>query len=437
MTSQPHDPAAVASAYARVSRRIVPLLFVAYVVSYVDSFNIGFAQLQMKAQLGLTDTMYGVGASLLVVGQTLCILPSNLLLHRFGARATLLRVMLCWGVGSAALAFVVTPEQFVALRFVTGILTAGFFAGLVLYLTYWYPTGRRARVMAVFMLAPVVAGMLVGPVSGWIIGSLHDRSGLQGWQWMFLLEALPAFAVAALVYPVLADRPGQAPWLDAGDREILSHNLAADLAAIPAAARLSTARDALTSPRVYLLGLAAALITFGMLGTAFFLPLIIRDLGVKNVQHIGLLAAVPYFVGGVAMVLYSRHSDRTLERRWHVAGAMATAALGFLVLASSDDVRGGMAGLCLIVAGLLSGPPVFWPIPSAFLSGPAAATGIGLIMVIAEVGGAAAPSALGYIRTATGSLQPAMAAVALLLLAGAGVVLAAVPKRLLHERRPD
>lgn len=431
-----HSTPAVEAAYARVSRRIVPVLFLAYVASYIDSFNIGFAQLQMKGHIGLSDTLYGIGASLLVVGQLLFIVPSNLLLHRYGARATLLRVMACWALGSFALAFVTTPLQFVVLRFVTGVLTAGFFAGLILYLTYWYPSGRRARVVSIFMLAPVVAGMIVGPVSGAIIGSMQDIGGLHGWQWMFILEALPCVVVALLIYPRLADHPAQARWLSAGELEIVRHNLEVDRAAMSTEA-LSSAQDAFRNPRVYALGAAAALITFGMIGTAFFLPHILQDMGVKRIQDIGLLAAVPYVIGGTAMVLYSRHSDRTLERRWHLVGAMASSALGFVVLALQPGLAGGLAGLCLVIGGLLAGPPVFWPMPAAFLTGRAAAAGIALIMVIAEVGGAAAPTVLGLIRSSTGNLQAGMLLVAVLLLAGGATILAAVPKGLLHERRPD
>lgn len=436
LLTRTHDPASVDAAYRRLSRRIVPILFLSYVVVYMDAYNIGFAQLQMKGHIGLSDTMYGVGASLLVVGQLLFMLPSNLLLQRIGARATILRIMLCWGVGSLAMAFITTPAQFVVLRFVTGILTTGFFTGLILYLTFWYPSGRRARMMSVFMLAPVAAGVLVGPLSGWIIGTLHQYAGLQGWQWMFIIESLPCFVVSALVYPLLADRPEKARWLTPRDREIVAHNLLADQSAMPAE-RLTSLREVLANPRVYLLGLAGALVTFGMLGMAFFMPTIIRDLGVSDVRRVGLLSAIPYVVGGVAMVLYSRHSDRTLERRWHMAGAMATAAAGFVVLAGNSSVVGGVVGLVLVVGGLLSGPPVFWPIPAAFMSGTGAAAGIAVIMIICELGGALAPPILGYIRTSTGSLEVAIYAIALLLLLGAALLLAVVPRRLLHERRPD
>lgn len=431
-----HAPETVEAAYKHVSRRVVPLLFMAYVVTYMDAYNIGFAQLQMKHDIGLSDTMYGIGASMLVIGQLLFMVPSNLLLHRFGARATIFRLMLCWGLGTIATAFVQTPMQFIVLRFVVGVLTSGFFAGLILYLTYWYPSGRRARMMSVFMLAPVLAGMLVGPLSGFIIGNMQDVGGLHGWQWMFIIEALPCFIVAAFVYPVLADKPESARWLAPVDREIVLHNLLADHKVMPSGG-MHTIHDVLRNPRVYVLGIAGALVTFGMLGTAFFLPIIIKDMGVANVQHIGLLAAIPYVVGGVAMVLYSRHSDRTLERRWHVAGAMAVAAIGFMVLAFGEGVVAGVAGLSLIVAGLLSAPPTFWPIPTALMTGPAAAAGIALILVISEVGGAAAPPLLGYIRTTTGSLELGMYLVAAALVAGGALILAAVPRRLLHERRPD
>jgi MFS family permease len=422
-------------AYRSVSRRIVPLLFIAYVISYMDAYNMAFAQLQMKEAIGLSDAMYGLGASLLVIGQVLMILPSNLLLHRIGARATILRVMLAWGVGSLLLAFVTDGMQFIVMRFLTGLLTAGMWTGILLYLTYWYPAARRARMISAFLIAPVVAGMIVGPLSGWIIGSMHSFAGLDGWQWMFIIEGLPAFAVAALVYPLLTDRPAEARWLSAGHRAIVEAEIAADVRAMPEGT-LNTTRQVLASPRVYAIGLVAALVTFGVFAYTYFMPIMIRDLGVTSVQTIGLLAAIPYVVGGVVMVFYSRHSDRTMERRWHCAGALLASAAGFALLAFANDIVLGMIGITLAGVGLLCTLPTFWPMPQAFLQGSAAASGIAIIVIVGDIGGAIAPPLVGHLRNTMGTLDGALYITSVVIVAAAVLLFVVLPKHLIRERQP-
>lgn len=415
------DPAPVKQTdlFQRISWRLIPLLFLAYVVSYVDFYNIAFAQLQMKEDLGMSDSLYGLGASLMVIGQVLFMIPSNLLLHRYGARLTIIRVMLAWFFGSVALAFVVSPFGFIAVRFVTGVFSSGFFTGLILYLTYWYPAAHRARIMAVFLLAPVVAGVFVGPFSGWIISTFDEVAGLRGWQWMFIIEALPALIIAAFIPWVLADRPDEVSWLTWEEKKTLAVELA-QVETVVTGNGVDTLRDLLRDPRVYLLGLVSALVTFGVFAASFFLPLLIRDLGLHDIKVIGLASSLPYLFGGAFMLFWTRRSDRLLERRWHVAWPLIGAAAGFAVLSLQPPLAVGLAALTMIVAGLLAAIPCFWPIPPSFMSGSAAAAGIALIVVIGDLGGALAPPLVGKLRSA------GLETVSLLLCAGLLCVAAAL-----------
>ena len=431
-----HTPERVAATYAKISRRILPLLFVGWVIAYMDHLNVGFAQLQMKQDIGLTDAAYGMGASLALLGNLLFQVPSNLLMHRIGARLTFGRIMIAWFVASIATVLVSTPTQFLAVRFCAGVIVSGFWTAVLLYTTYWYPTGRRAGVLSAFVLAPVVAGMIVGPVSGLIIGEMHDAGGLQGWQWMFLLEGVPALLMGLVVLRRLPNRPSEAPWLDSVERDIVEHNLAADRTAMSSGG-LETFGHVLRDARAYLLGFINAVASFGIYCMTFFTPILIRDLGVTDVERIGMYSAIPYVTAGIVMVLYSRHSDRTLERRWHYFGTMAAAAAGFLILASTHDFALGMLGITLAVCGLTSSVPVFWPIPAAFMTGTAAAGGLALVTVMGDFGGMASPTVVGWIRTLTGSMQGVVVPTAIGLLATGVLLLLAFPAKSLHERAPD
>lgn len=431
-----HDPAVVEATYRKISRRILPLLFAGWVIAYMDHLNVGFAQLQMKQDIGLSDAAYGLGASLALLGNLLFQVPSNLLMHRIGARLTFGRIMVAWFVASVATVLVQNATQFLVVRFFTGVIVSGFWAAVLLYVTYWYPSGRRAGVLSYFVLAPVVAGMLVGPVSGLIIGSMHEAGGLQGWQWMFLLEGLPALLMGIVVLRRLPNRPAEALWLDAREREIVEHNLAADLQHMSGAG-VTHFRDVLRDWRPYLLGFINAVASFGIYCMTFFTPILIQDLGVTSVERIGFYSAVPWIIAGVAMVLYSRHSDRSLERRWHYFGAMATAAAGFVLIAYAHSLPLGMLGIVLAMTGLTCSVPVFWPIPAAFMTGTAAAGGLALVNVMGDFGGMASPSVVGWIRTATGSMEAVVIPTAAALLLTAVILLLAFPRRALPERAPD
>jgi len=431
-----HAPAVVDATYTKVSRRILPLLFVGWVIAYMDHLNVGFAQLQMKQNIGLSDAAYGLGASLALLGNLMFQVPSNLLMHRIGARFTFGRILVAWFVASIATILVETPAQFLVVRFMAGVIVSGFWAAVLFYITSWYPSGRRASVLSLFVLAPVVAGMLVGPISGVIIGSMHDALGLQGWQWMFLLEGAPALVMGIVVLRRLPNVPREARWLEPHELEIVEHNLEADRRQL-AGGGVSRFSEVLRDWRAYFLGFVNAVASFGIYCMTFFTPILIRDLGVTDVERIGFYSAVPYVVAGVLMVLYGRHSDRTLERRWHYFFATTTAAVGFVFIAYAHSLTLGMLGITLAMTGLTAGVPVFWPIPAAFMTGTAAAGGLALVNVMGDFGGMASPTIVGWIRTATGSMEAVVVPTAIALVATGVLLLLAFPARTLHERQPD
>ncbi|MEI2787862.1 MAG: MFS transporter [Steroidobacteraceae bacterium] len=430
------EPTLIENTYRKVNRRLIPLLFVSWVVAQMDVLNVGFAQLQMKADLGLSDAVYGIGASVVLFTSILLQVPSNLLMARIGARLTFGRIMLAWLLASAAMAFVQTPGQFLAVRFATGVFAAGLWTAMLLYLTYWYPSGRRARVLSMFVLAPVVAGIMVGPISGWILSALHDVGALRGWQWMFLLESLPALVMAIVMLSGCPERPGNAQWLSATERRIIEHDLLED-ARTARHGGVETFRQVLRDRRVYLLGLVNGAASFAIYSMYFFLPIMIGERGVTNVLHVGLYSAIPWVVGGAAMVMFARSSDRRLERRWHYLIASCTAAAGLLVLVATEGVVSGLIGITMLSTGLLCTVPVFWPIPAAFLTGSAAAGGLAFINAMGDLGGAASPTLLGMVRTATGTLAPIMLPIAAALVGTALLLMWKFPRGSVEERNPS
>jgi ACS family phthalate transporter-like MFS transporter len=414
----------------------MPVLFTAYLVVYMDSFNIGFAQLQMSRAIGMSDAIYGMGASITLIAQAVFQVPSNLLAGLIGVRLTIVRILIMWGLVSAATTLVATPNEFLFVRLLAGVCAAGFFPAMMLYVTQWYPSGRRGLATGIFLLAPAVAGMLVGPLSGWLMTAMNHRLGLDGWQWMFLVEALPAFAVAVLVMRSLPGHPASARWLTAIEREIVERNLAEDSRQMPLS-RPATFRSAIREPRLLVLGFAYAMVNIGCYCIPFYMPRVISNLGAVNILDVGVYSALPYFVGGIAMILYGRHSDLRLERRRHFAVAVATAIAGFLLLVVAHNVALGLVGLCLAVAGLLCSIAVFWPIPSAFLPGMAAAGGLAFINALGDAGGALSPSLVGILSHTTGSFDVAFWTVSVLLASGAFALMRAIPSGMLRERRPD
>lgn len=412
--------------YARVGKRLLPFLFLCYVVAYLDRVNVGFAKLQMQADLQLSDTVYGFGAGIFFIGYFLFEVPANLLMLRVGARRWIARIMASWGLVSAAMLFTRSPTSFYLLRFLLGVAEAGFFPGVILYLTYWYPAQRRARIVAIFMSGVAVAGVAGGPLSGWIMSHFDGRHGLAGWQWLFLLEGLPAVALGVLALAFLDDGIDDAAWLDDGEKALLKDELARD-----GEARAQwTLRHVFGSSRVWILALVYFLLVMGLYGVGFWLPQLIRNTGVQDVLDIGLLTAIPYGVAALLMIAVARHSDRRGERRWHVALAAFTGAAALLASTHyANHPMLALAALSVATAGILSTFPVFWSIPTAMLGGPAAAAGLAMINSLGNLAGFVSPYLVGAIKDATHSTANAMLLLAASLSAGGALVLLCVGRK--------
>ncbi|MGF6756746.1 MFS transporter [Paraburkholderia sp. GAS42] len=409
--------------FRKVAWRIIPFLFLCYVVSFLDRINIGFAQLQMKHDLGFSDAMYGLGAAVFYVGYVLCEVPSNILLARFGARRTFTRIMLLWGLASVCMMFVSTPAHFYILRFMLGVFEAGFFPGIVLYLTYWFPVNRRAAVMSVFFAGVAVAGVLGGLFSGWIMRDMGGVMGLFGWQWMFAIEGAPAVILAFVALFCLVDRPHDATWLTTPQKDRLVALCARGQAA-NAAHDGRRFLDALRDPRVYLFAFIYFSLTCASLTLNFWMPLMIRDFGIKDVVSVSLYTVVPNAIGAIGLILIARRSDRTGERRKHFAfctigGGLALAALT-LHLNSFPAMLAILSLACVLIFAAL---PIFWSVPPSYLPGKAAASGIAFISSVGITSGIVSPWVIGQIRTSTGSMDIAVYLLAgLLVLSGVALM---------------
>ncbi|MDD0840934.1 MFS transporter [Curvibacter sp. HBC61] len=416
------SPAGADALYRKISWRLMPLLLICYMVSYLDRINIGYAQLQMKETLPFSDTVYGLGAGIFFVGYFLFEVPSNLLLVRFGARKTLLRIMLCWGVVAAAMMWVSTPTQFYAARFLLGVFEAGFFPGIILYLTFWYPAPRRAQMIAIFMSATTVAGVIAGPLCGAILKYMDGLGGLHGWQWLFVVQGLPASVLGVVVYLYLQDRPDEAHWLAASDKQMLREQLAQEHPADPHAP--GVARQLLSDPRIYALSLLYFLLLGATYTMTFWVPTLVQSWGVKDLLLIGVCTAIPNLFGIVGMVLIGRSSDRLRERRWHFAGAVLLAALclGVTTLLKGQLVA-SVAALSVALIGIAAATPLFFTVLTERLSPAASAAGIALVSSLGNLGPAVSPSLAGYITSRHGPDYSIYLVMALYLGAGALMLL--------------
>ena len=416
--------------YAKVTWRLIPFLCLCYFCAYLDRVNVGFAKLQMLDDLQWSETVYSLGAGIFFVGYILVEVPSNILLQRVGAKRWIARIMITWSLLSAATAFVTTPAMFYVLRFLLGVAEAGFLPGIILYLTYWYPADRRAKITAFFYCAIPLSGVIGGPLSGWIMSAFSGVSGLQGWQWLFLLEAAPSLLVGIAVLFILDDGIRHARWLTPMEKSILERNIQSE-----SDDKLHhSIAQAFKDPRVWLMGLIFFTCAMGIYTFSFWLPSLIKDAGVKDVLNVGLLVAVPYAFGMVSMVLWARHSDQTRERRWHLAIAMAVGAVGLaLSTLTGYGIYFVLPALTLASVGIQAMAPIFWSMPTAFLGGAAAAAGIALITAIANIGGLTSTYLVGWIKDLTGSAEIGLYAVAAVLVAGSVITLAAVPARLVNK----
>ncbi len=397
--------------HRKIDLRLLPYLFLLYVVAYLDRVNVSFAAPGLSQSLGFTSSVFGLGAGMFFAGYVLCEVPSNLILRRVGARLWIARIMVTWGIAACGMALVHAAWSFHLLRFLLGVAEAGFLPGIIYYLTLWYPPQRRARAVALFMAATPVAGIVGAPLSGLLLG-LGGTWNLEGWQWMFVLEGVPAVLLGFSVLRLLPDGPEDAPWLLPAERAALTQELAAAPGEEPHGLRgviAALARDR----RVWLLSIAYFALCVGMYGLVMWMPTIIGEIlgpGATPV-HVGLLSAIPYLGGVLGMVLVGRHSDRTGERRWHTAGPLFVSACGFLLsllpmgqwLGDAHGPWWSLACFTIATMGLWGMLGPFWTIPTGFLSGAAAAGGVALINSIGNTGGFVGPTLVGMVRDATGS----------------------------------
>lgn len=415
--------------YRKVSWRLLPLLLVCYLVAYLDRVNVGFAKLQMASALHLSDAVYGLGAGIFFLGYFLFEIPSNLILHRVGARLWIARIMVSWGIISALTMFVTTPAMFYAMRFLLGLAEAGFFPGIILYLTYWYPAHRRGRMTTWFMTAVALSGVIGGPVSGYILKTFDGAHGWQGWQWLFLLEGLPSVIAGVFVFFLLDDRIADAGWLDPQEKQLLERNIGAEDAGKEEMPLMAV----LASGRVWLMSLIYLSFVMGLYGVSFWLPTIIKATGVTDAFMIGSLSAIPFAVAVVAMIFVARSADKRRERRWHVALPGIAGALGLVLsVVWAHDTTLAMAALTLATAGIITSLPLFWSLPTAFLAGTGAAAGIAMVNSIGNLAGFLSPYAVGWLKQATGANDSGMYMLAAFMVLGALLALS-VPTRLVNK----
>ncbi|MEM5456234.1 MFS transporter [Paraburkholderia phytofirmans] len=406
--------------YAKVTWRLIPFLFMCYVFAYLDRVNVGFAKLQMLTDLKFSETIYGLGAGIFFIGYFIFEVPSNIALHRFGARKWIARIMLSWGVISAAMIFVRTPTAFYVLRFLLGVAEAGFFPGIILYLTYWFPSSRRAKITAMFMTGIPIAGVIGGPLSGWILNTFNGTGGMVGWRWLFLLEALPSIIGGIAVLFYLDDKISAAKWLSAEEKSQLEKGLANESGHI----EVHSASGAFTNRRVWVLCLCYFGIIMGLYGISFWLPTLIKASGVNDAFNVGLLTMIPYGAAAIAMVLLGRSSDRSKERRWHVALPAVIGAIGLVASTlMPHSVALAVVSLTFATIGILGALCQFWAIPPAFLGGVAAAAGIALINSVGNLAGFVSPYLVGWIKDMTHSTDMGLYCVAASLLVAAAIVL--------------
>jgi ACS family tartrate transporter-like MFS transporter len=404
----------------KITLRIVPFVMLLYFIAFIDRVNIGFAALTMNKDLGFSPTVFGFGAGIFFLGYFLFEVPSNLILDKVGARIWIARVMITWGLISGAMAFVQGSTSFYVLRFLLGAAEAGFFPGIILYLSFWFPARQRAAVTAIFMAAAPLSTVLGSPLSGALL-EMHGLLGFSGWQWMFIIEAIPALILGVVVLFYMTDRPEQAKWLSDEERNWLVTTMNAEAAKKAGKASHSVWRG-LADLRVIALSLVYFGTSAGLYTLGIWAPQIIKEFGLTSMQ-VGFLNALPGVVAVVAMVLWARHSDRSGERTWHVVGACLLASFGLVLAGFAGSVIAVLLALTLVNVGISSAKPPLWSMPTMFLSGSAAAAGIATINSIGNLGGFVGPAMIGWIKDLTGSFRGGLFFVAGLLVLSAVLTL--------------
>jgi D-galactonate transporter len=415
--------------YKKVTARIVPFLFICYLAAYLDRVNVGFAKLQMLRDLGFSETAYGLGAGIFFLGYVLFEVPSNVILHRVGARVWIARIMITWAIISGAMVFVRTPTTFYILRFLLGVAEAGFIPGILLYLTYWYPSQRRGRITAIFLAAIPMASIFGGPLSGWILNTASGAQGLNGWQWLFILESIPSLLLGVVTLFYLDNRVATVKWLSADEKRVIAQNIAHE----EGDKEDSSLSHVFRNNKVWLLGLIYFCVASSIYIISFWLPTIVKQTGVSDPLHIGLLTAIPYTAAVIAMIAVNTNADRLRERRWHTLVPCIVTAVGLAVTASATgNTVLAMVGLTLAAAGASSAQAAFWTLPAAFLGGAAAAAGIALVNSLGNIAGFVSTYAVGWMTDLTHSTSASLYLFAGLLVIG-GVLVLAIPSRLVNK----
>ena len=427
---EPRQAAEEERTYRKVTMRIVPFLFICYLAAYLDRVNVGFAKLQMLSELNFSETVYGFGAGIFFLGYVLFEVPSNIIMHRVGARLWIARIMITWGLISGAMAFVHTAMSFYVLRFLLGAAEAGFIPGVLLYLTYWYPANRRGRITALFLTAIPMASIFGGPLSGWILNKVSGAQGMSGWQWLFLIETIPSLILGVVTLFYLDNRVASVKWLDEGEKRIIADNIARENQEKESLSDLSSA---FKTGRVWLLGLIYFCIASGIYIISFWLPTLIKQTGVADPLQIGLLTALPYTAAVIAMIAVNAHADRVRERRWHTLIPCLVTAAGLVITALGvGSTWVAMAGLILAAAGASTAQSSFWTFPAAFLGGAAAAAGIALVNSLGNIAGFASTFVVGWMTDLTHSTTASLYLFAGLLTIGAALILT-IPAKLVNK----
>ena len=417
---------------ARVTWRLLPFLLLLYIISWLDRVNVGFAKLQMNADLGMSDTAYGFGAGIFFLAYAACEIPSNLLLVRYGARPWIARIMITWGLISAGMMFVRGETSFYAMRFLLGAAEAGFLPGIVYYLSQWFPRLHRARAVSWFMIGIPLSIVFGGPLSGWVMDRFDEYHGLHGWQWMYLVEGLPAVLLGFVVLGFLTEKPADAKWLTAEQREWLSARIFSEHSEAETRHRVSL-RDAIGHPTVWLLAIIMFCCQTGSYGLTLWVPTIVKGLSGYSDFEVGLFSAIPYIAAAVGMILVGRSSDRSGERFLHVAIPSVIGAAGFIATGMITAPMAAMIALSVAAVGDYSTRGPFWALPGKFLTGSAAAAGIALINAMGAVGGFIGPYAVGYLKDTTGSFASPLYLLAGILFVGAILTLVLRRSRTFHE----
>jgi len=414
--------------YRKIIFRLIPFLALLWVLAWIDRVNIGFIKLTMLDDLKWSEAVYGFGAGIFFLGYFFFEVPSNLLLQKIGAKKTIMRITIGWGLTTIATMFVTSPTMFYCLRFLLGVFEAGFYPGIILYLTYWFPNDRRAKAFGMFMSASAIAGVIGGPLAGTIMTSLNGVNGLQGWQWVLLLEGVPSVLMGFITWFYLTDRPEQAQWLSAPERQLVHDDLERDAKAM--GNREHSILASLRDGKIWLLILIYFCIIAANSSLTFYGPTLVKEVGFTSPVTIGWIMAFAYLCGAAGMILNGFHSDKHHESRYHCGVAAAAGAVALLViaLALGSSAAFVLVALTLAIVGTMSAIPVFWQMPNRFLSGTAAAAGVALINSVANLAGFGAPWMLGVIKTNTGSLAPGLFVVAAVEICATLLILAFIPR---------